>query len=96
MGHHDRVRYIAPRRSATLDQDQKERVCRLVAQLVIAKQLSERESHGGPGRPLSMAISAAVGNATSLAHSLSVTDDEIQAAADAIRSHKAYQFEGGS
>lgn len=74
-----------------MDQDQKERVCRLVAQLLIAKQLSDRENAGGSGGPLSVAISAAVGNAHSLAHSLSITDDEIQAAAEALRSHATYQ-----
>jgi hypothetical protein len=73
-----------------MDQDLKDRACRLAAQLVIAEQLADSESRGGSGSHLALAISAAAGNANSLAHALSVTDDEIQAAADDLRGHVAY------
>jgi hypothetical protein len=78
-----------------MDQDLKERACRLAAQLVIAEQLVERGGDGGLRGQLGLAISAAAGNAHSLAHALSVTDDEIQAAAEVLRSHKTYQVETG-
>jgi hypothetical protein len=74
-----------------MEHDQKDRACRLAAQLLIAEQLLERSGPGGGHGLLKTVLSAAAGNAYSLARSLSVTEDEIQAATEALRNHKAYQ-----
>lgn len=74
-----------------MDDTSKQRACRLAAQLVIAEHLAEDEGAGHAGGRLRMAISAAAGNAYSLARSLGVADEEIQSEAEALREHKAYQ-----
>ncbi|MDP3748817.1 MAG: hypothetical protein Q8Q88_17400 [Phenylobacterium sp.] len=77
-----------------MEQDQKDRARRLAAQLVIAEQLLEpaNAKNAKNVRPLlRTALATAAGNAHSLARALSVTDDEIQAEAEALRNHKQYQ-----
>ena len=77
-----------------MEHDQRDRVCRLVAQLLIAEQLLERAGPDSGHGVLKTILSAATGNAYSLARSLNVTEDEIQAATEALRNHKAYQGAG--
>jgi len=74
-----------------LEQVQKDRARRLAAQLVIAEQLLEPANAKNVRPLLRTVLATAAGNAHSLARALSVTDDEIQAEAEALRNHKQYQ-----
>lgn len=64
---------------------------RLAAQLVIAEQLADREGADSARGRLRMAISVSAGNVHSLARSLGVTEEEVQAETEALRGHGAYK-----